>query len=100
MRGTYGFLSNYVHPTPYPLRELFIVREHGSVRVPELTTGIDFHERLTKLVVVPYYNALTYVASYHGWPPARHTQLSDDIDRVLPDLFVDGPSPGPFGSAR
>ena len=97
MRGTYGFLSNYVHPTPYPLRELFVVREQDGEKVPELMVGIDFHERLTKLVVVPFYNALTYVASYHGWPPARHEQLSDDIDRVLPDLFVDGPSPGPFG---
>ncbi len=98
MRGTYGFLSNYVHPTPYPLRELFIVRGRDGETVPELTVGIDFHERLTKLVVVPFYNALTYVASYHGWPPARHAQLSDEIDRVLPDLFVDEPSPAPLGS--
>lgn len=97
MRGTYGFLSNYVHPTPYPVRELFIVRESEGGTVPELTVGLGFHERLTKLVVVPFYNALTYVASYHGWPSARHAQLSDDIDRVLPDVFVDGPSPAPFG---
>jgi hypothetical protein len=43
MRGTYGFLSNYVHPTPYPLRELFAVREPGvtpfSARTARIFSG-------------------------------------------------------------
>jgi hypothetical protein len=99
MSGTYGFLSNYVHPTPYPLRELFAVRDRDDQRVPELRRDLEFHERLTKLVVIPFYHALTYVASYQGWAPDRHKQLSDDIDRLLPDVFVDGPSPAPFDLA-
>ncbi len=96
MRGTYGFLSNYVHPTPYPIRELFGVRERDGQQIPELMRDIEFHERLTKLVVISFYRALTYVASYHGWALDRHRQLSDDIDRLLPDVFVDGPSAAPF----
>jgi hypothetical protein len=99
MSGTYGFLSNYVHPTPYPLRELVAIGDRDGEGVPELTRDIEFHERLTRLVVVPFYNALTYVASYHGWAVDRHKQLSDDIDRLLPGVFVDGPSAGPFDSA-
>ena len=97
MQGTYGFLSNYVHPTPYALGELFTVHESGGEQIPELNRDISFHERLARLVVVPFYHALTYVASYHGWAPERHRQLSDDIDRLLPGVFVAGPSPGPFG---
>jgi hypothetical protein len=96
MQGTYGFLSNYVHPTPYSVREIFAMSEKDGQPVAELHRDLDFHDRLAKLVVVPFYNALSYTMSYHGWALARHKQLTDDIDRLLPGVFVDGPSQTKF----
>jgi hypothetical protein len=69
MQGTYGFLSNFVHPTFYALQELFSVSEKDGERTPALHRDITFHERLAQLVVSPFYHALAYVASYHGWTP-------------------------------
>jgi len=96
MQGTYGFLSNFVHPTFYALQELFSVEEQDGILVPRLDRDISFHERLAKLVVGPFYHALAYVASYHGWTSKRFEDLNEDIINLLPGIFVAGPSPGPF----
>jgi hypothetical protein len=96
MQGTYGFLSNYVHPTPYSIREIFAPRERDGEMVPELQRDLDFHDRLARLVVVPFYYALGYATTYCGWAPGHYTRLTDDIDRLLPGVFVDGPPPPSF----
>ncbi len=96
VQGTYGYLSNFVHPTSYALQELFDVHEKDGERVPELARDIDFHNRLARLTAVPFYHALFHTASYHGWNGERLLQLNDDIDRLLPGVFVAGPEPGPF----
>lgn len=96
MQGTYGFLSNFVHPTFYALQELFSVSEKDGERTPALHRDITFHERLAQLVVSPFYHALAHVASYHGWTSHRFEELNRDIIRLLPGIFVAGPSPGPF----
>jgi hypothetical protein len=54
MQGTYGFLSNFVHPTFYALQELFSVSEKEGERAPALDRDITFHERLAQLVVSPF----------------------------------------------
>lgn len=72
MLGMNGLLSNHVHPTPHVVRELFDVRYEGGEPVATLARDLAFHERLAKLVIVPFYNALTYVMSYHGWALRRH----------------------------
>lgn len=96
MQGTYGFLSNFVHPTFYALQELFRVSDKDGARTPVLDMDITFHERLAQLVVSPFYHALAYVASYHGWTSQRFEELNRDIIRLLPGIFVAGPSPGPL----
>jgi hypothetical protein len=99
IKGIYGYLSNFVHPTSYALQELFDVREKDGERVPELARDLEFHNKLARLTVVPFYHALLHTASYHGWNAERLLQLNDDIDRLLPGVFVAGPEPGPFDPA-
>ena len=96
IQGTYGYLSNFVHPTSYTLQELFEVHEDNGERIPELARDIGFHNKLARLTVVPFYHALFHTASYHGWNGQRLLKLNDDIDRLLPGVFVAGPKPGPF----
>ncbi len=43
-------------------------------------------QRQVEYVVVGFYNALSAVIDYHGWPRARFDDLTKDIDRVLPGL--------------
>lgn len=94
MQGTYGLLSNFVHPTFYALQELFSVTEENGVKTPALNRDISFHDGLARLVVSPFYHALAFVTSYYGSAPARFAELSQDILRLLPGMFVAGPSPG------
>jgi hypothetical protein len=96
MQGTYGFLSNFVHPTFYALEELFNVTEENGQKIPALNRDMSFHDRLARLVVGPFYHALAYASSYNGWTSQRFEQLNEDIVRLLPNTFVAGPSPGPF----
>jgi hypothetical protein len=100
MRGAYALLSNTVHPTPHAVRELFLVSEQDGEPAAELTRDLLFHENLTKMVVALFYNTITYVMSYYGWDPHGHRQLTEDIDRVMKDLFVGEPPPGPFEHVR
>jgi hypothetical protein len=60
---------------------------------PALSRDSTFHERLAQLVVSPFYHALAYVASYHGWTSQRFEELNRNIIRLLPGVFVAGPSP-------
>lgn len=96
IQGTYGYLSNFVHPTSYALQELFEVHEEAGERIPELARDIEFHNKLARLTVVPFYHALFHTSSYHGWNGQRLLKLNDDVDRLLPGVFVAGPEPGPF----
>lgn len=96
MKGAYGLLSNTVHPTPHAIRELFLVSEQDGEPVAELTRDLLFHENLAKMVVTLFYNTITYVMTYYGWDPHPHRQLTEAIDRVMSDLFVGEPAPGPF----
>jgi hypothetical protein len=98
--GTYGLLSSHVHPTTtHIIRELFDVGEEKGLVIPRLTRDITYHERLARLVDVFFYNAVTYVSSYHGWAPTSHRRLTDLIDRYLPDVFEGDPRPGPFDTS-
>jgi hypothetical protein len=74
MQGTYGLLSNFVHPTFYALQELFSVSKKDGERTPALDRDITFHERLAQLVVSPFYHALAYVASRMNIPALRGAQ--------------------------
>jgi hypothetical protein len=99
MKGTYGLLSSHVHPTTHIIRELFVVDEVNGQKTPRLTIDISFHDRLARMVVICFYNALSHIVSYHGWVPAAYLELNNDIDALLPGVFIGGPSPGPFDGA-
>ena len=87
MQGTYGFLSNFVHPTVYALQELFEVREVNGQQTPELARDLEFHNKLAKLVVGPFYQALVRLDHYHGWNSQHFNTLNAELQRLLPTIF-------------
>jgi hypothetical protein len=78
--GVYDFLSNLSHPTIYPHAQMW--EQPAS---PGLT--IDDHERRASAAVAPFYNVLSMVTSYNGWPDTRHDELTATLDRLMPDVL-------------
>jgi hypothetical protein len=84
--GVYDFLSNLSHPTLYPHYQLWLrAGDDGEI---QSATDLDAHEKQVRLAVIPYYEGLTYVMSYHRWPPAPQERLTAAMERVLPGVFV------------
>jgi hypothetical protein len=84
--GVYDYLSNLSHPTLYPHYQLWMRADDGGEI--HSTMNLDAHEKQVRLAVIPYYETLTYVMSYHGWPPAPQERLTAAMERVLPGVFV------------
>jgi hypothetical protein len=80
--GVYDFLSNLSHPTLYPHMQMW--EQPAS---PGLT--IDDHERRAAAAVGPFYNVLSMVTSYNGWPDTRHNELTATLDRLMPSILED-----------
>lgn len=87
--GIYGFLSNMTHPTLYPARQLRAWTDDPAVGHPVayLRLDLDFLERQASAAVTAFYNALSYVTSYFGWPRSVHDELTAKIDQAMPTLF-------------
>jgi hypothetical protein len=83
--GVYDFLSNLSHPTLYPHYQGWMRADDGDVRS---TTTLDTHEKQARLAVIPYYETLTYVMSYCGWPPEPQQRLTVTMEEILPGVFV------------
>jgi hypothetical protein len=96
MQGTYGFLSNYVHPTQYAVTELWTTIEEEGRVVPKNQRDSEFHERLAQFVVAPFYNAIWSAADYYGWLAKWFEDFTVDLDRLLPGMLVPGPTPESF----
>ena len=45
-------------------------------------------QRHVEYVVVGFYNALSAVIDYQGWPRVRFDELTTKIDQVLPELLA------------
>jgi len=75
-KGVYGFLANLSHPTVDAIVELWGKRPRAEEQ-----------QRQVEYVVAGFYNALSAVIDYHGWPRARFDDLTKEIDRVLPSLL-------------
>lgn len=88
--GLYGFLSNYTHPTLYPTQQMREWVDHGDHASSVHCLEIGFLDRQAQLAVVVFYNALSFVMSYFGWPTDRHDELTALIDRAMPGVFTDG----------
>lgn len=85
--GMYDFLSNSTHPTLYPSRQRRVWIEHPShpgEHVALEKIELNFVRKQTAAPVVAYYNALTYVTSYFGWPPDACDALKTHINETLP----------------
>ncbi|GAB7007300.1 hypothetical protein JCM18899A_47750 [Nocardioides sp. AN3] len=87
--GIYGFLSNMTHPTLYPARQLRAWTDDPAAGHPVayLKLDLDFLERQASAAVMAFYNALSYVTSYFGWPRSVHDDLTEKIDRAMPTFF-------------
>jgi hypothetical protein len=87
-RGAYGWYSNRSHPTLYSISRLWATVERDGATTL-VVAGAEDCETEIRVVVTASYEALSFVWSYHGWPRERHDQLTGEIERVLPSLFVE-----------
>ena len=87
--GIYGVLSHMTHPTLYPARQLREWTDDPAAGHPVayLRLDLDFLERQASAAVMAFYNALTYVTSYFGWPTSVHDGLTAKIDETMPTFF-------------
>lgn len=85
--GMYDFLSNATHPTLYPSRQRRVWIEHPrhpGEHVAIEKIELSFVRKQAAAPVVAYYNALTYVTSYFGWPPDICETLKTEINGTMP----------------
>ncbi len=85
--GVYGYLSNVTHPTLYPVRQMrewTVAPGHEGHATNTVSVDADFLVRQGTVAVLAFYNALSYVTSYYGWPTGAHDALTAAIDRSLP----------------
>ena len=79
-KGVYDLLSNLSHPTMYPHLQMW--------EQPDRPLTLDDHERRVAAAVVPFYNALSMVLSYYGWPADHLDTLTATLDRLMPGTIA------------
>ena len=89
--GIYGFISNMTHPTLYSVqgKRFWGVEPSSGNRVADLRIEIGFLESEARAALAAFYNALTYVNSYFGWPEDVLHDLEARIHAVIPSFFTD-----------
>lgn len=87
--GIYGFLSNMTHPTLYPARQRreWIDDPEAGHRVAYLRVDIGSRESEARAALAAFYNALTYVTDYFGWPNEVMDDLTVKIQECIPTFF-------------
>lgn len=88
--GMYGFLSNLTHPTLYPVKQMRVWTHDETTghAVAHLQLDVDFSENLARAALAAFYNTLTYVTSYFGWPTEVHDGLTAKLDEVIPGFLI------------
>ena len=79
------------HPTLYPARQLRVwgqAEGHEGHMTSSLQLDVDFIERQASAAIVAFYNALSYVIGYYGWPSDPHDRLTTTIERVMPGTIA------------
>jgi hypothetical protein len=89
--GIYDFLSSASHPTLYMLRDLWAIDDSGSQRRLVSDVRLEDHEKRVRLVVIPFFLVLGYVADFNGWSRTRLDELADAVNRVIPGAITDLP---------
>lgn len=86
--GMYGLLSNLTHPTLYTVREMRVWgKDETGHNVANVSVAIDSVEKDVRAALAAFYNALSYVTSYYGWPETALRTLESKIEAVIPDFF-------------
>ncbi|WP_370615180.1 hypothetical protein [Mumia sp. Pv 4-285] len=88
--GIYGFLSNLTHPTLYPIKQMrvWIHDETAGHAVAHLRLDVAFSENLARVALAAFYNTLTYVTSYFGWPIDLIDGLTARLDEAIPGFLI------------
>lgn len=88
--GMYGLLSNLTHPTLYTVREMRVWTkdEKTGHNVANVRVTIESVEKDVRAALAAFYNALSYVTSYFGWPETALRKLEAKIEAVIPDFFI------------
>lgn len=88
--GLYGLLSNLTHPTLYTVREtrVWTKDEKTGDNVANVRVTIESVEKEVRTALAAFYNAMTYVTSYYGWPETALRTLESKIEAVIPDFFI------------
>lgn len=83
-KGTYDLLAMNAHPGTAIL-EFFEVGPDGRIGV---TTNHDTMDKLLRVAVVPFYEALKHWLTYCGWPLDDLAGWEEHLLSVFPDLFT------------
>lgn len=88
--GIYGFLSNLTHPTLYPIKQMRVWThdETAGHAVAHLELDVAFNENLARAALAAFYNTLTYINSYFGWPTDINDGLTARLDEVIPGFLI------------
>lgn len=89
--GMYDFLSNSTHPTLYPSRQRRVWIEHPDhprERLALERIDLGLVRKQATAPILAYYNALTYVTSYFGWPSYVYDALRTQINTTLPGTLA------------
>ena len=86
-RGLYGLLSNSAHPTLHTVNRIFSIERSDDGNLVTVQLDSEERDRHAAIVVGAYYNVISHVIQYHGWPGERHAQFNRTIDRLLPTLL-------------
>ena len=89
--GMYGLLSNLTHPTLYTVREMRVwTKDETGHNVANVRVTIESVEKDVRTALAVFYNALSYVTSYYGWPETALRTLEGEIEAVIPDFYRAG----------
>ena len=56
--------------------------------VANVSVTIDSVEKDVRVALAAFYNAMTYVTSYYGWPETALRTLEGKIEAVIPDFIA------------
>ncbi|QEP06477.1 MULTISPECIES: hypothetical protein [unclassified Glutamicibacter] len=87
--GMYGLLSNLTHPTLYTVREMRVWTKDKKTghNVANVRVTIESVEKDVRAALATFYNAMSYVTSYYGWPETALRTLESKIEAVILDFF-------------
>lgn len=81
--GISDYLANRSHATLYPHEDMWTTGGSDENEFVELGFTVEDHEKLARFAVIPYYELLTHITVYNGWPPDAQKELTAAMERLL-----------------